>query len=217
MIGSHEDIQAAKLEDVHDFFKQYYAPNNASIAIVGDFDEATTRAWIEKYFGSIPRGPEVEPVDVHTAPITEERRAVVTDKVELPRVFMGWITAPILTPGDAEADIAAQIFAGGKASRLYKSLVYEQKIAQDVEASQYSLTLGSVFEVTVTAKPGHSAQEIEEAIDAELEDFAANGPTSGRTHRRQERDSVAHRHEPGEAGWLRRRRGSAQLLQPPSR
>ena len=177
VIGSHEDIQAAKLEDVHDFFKQYYAPNNASIAIVGDFDEATTRAWLEKYFGSIPRGPEVEPVDVHTAPITEERRAVVTDKVELPRVLMGWITAPIFTPGDAEAEIAAQILAGGKASRLYKSLVYEQKIAQDVDATQYSLTLGSIFEVTATAKPGHSAKEIETAIDAELENFVANGPT----------------------------------------
>jgi zinc protease len=177
VIGSHEDIQAAKLEDVHDFFKRYYAPNNASIAIVGDFDEATTRAWLDKYFGSIPRGSEVEPVDVHTAPITEERHAVVTDKVELPRVFMGWITAPIFTSGDAEADIAAQIFAGGKASRLYKSLVYEQKIAQDVEAAQYSLTLGSIFEITVTAKPGHSAKEIEEAIDTELENFVANGPT----------------------------------------
>jgi len=177
VIGSHEDIQAAKLEDVHDFFKQYYAPNNASLAIVGDFDEAATKAWIEKYFGSIPRGPEVEPVDVHTAPISEERRAVVTDKVELPRVLMGWITAPIFTPGDAEAEIAAQIFAGGKASRLYKSLVYEQKIAQDVGATQDSLTLGSVFEVTATAKPGHSAKEIETAIDAELEKFVANGPT----------------------------------------
>jgi zinc protease len=177
VIGSHEDIQAAKLDDVHDFFKQYYAPNNASIAIVGDFDEATTRAWLEKYFGSIPRGPEVELVDVHTAPITEERRAVVTDKVELPRVLMGWITAPVLRPGDAEADVAAQILAGGKASRLYKSLVYEQKIAQDVGAGQYSLTLGSVFEINATAKPGHSAKEIEEAIDAELEGFVANGPT----------------------------------------
>jgi zinc protease len=177
VIGSHEDIQAAKLEDIHGFFKQYYAPNNASIAIVGDFDVATTKAWLEKYFGSIPRGPEVEPVNVYTAPISAERRAVVTDEVELPSVGMGWITAPIFKAGDAEAEIAAKIFAGGKASRLYQALVYEQKIAQDVEASQYSMTLGSVFEIWSTAKPGHSAQEIEAAIDAELAEFVANGPT----------------------------------------
>ncbi|MBW2715702.1 MAG: insulinase family protein [Deltaproteobacteria bacterium] len=177
VIGSHEDIQAAKLEDVHDFFKQYYAPNNASIAIVGDFDEDTTKAWIEKYFGSIPRGAAVEPVDVRTAPITEERRAVVTDEVELPRVYMAWITPPIFTPGDAEAMIAAKIFGGGKSSRLYKALVYEQKIAQNVWVGLYPLSLGSVLEISATAKPGHSAKEIEQAIDAELKDFVANPPT----------------------------------------
>src|SRR5574341_120739 len=132
VIGSHEDVQAARLQDVHEFFKKYYAPNNASLAIVGDIDIAKTKALVEKYFGTIPRGPEVDAVNVQTPPITEERRAVVTDRVELPRVYMTWITAPIFKPGDAEAVVAARILGGGKASRLYESLVYRKKIAQTV-------------------------------------------------------------------------------------
>jgi zinc protease len=177
VMGSHEDIQAAKLEDVRDFFTKYYAPNNASLAIVGDIDVAKTKAMVEKYFGTIPRGPAVEPVNVQTAPITEERRAVVTDRVELPRVYMAWITAPIFKPGDAEAGVAAHVLGGGKASRLYKSLVYEKKIAQSVDAEQQSLALGSVFQITATAKPGHTAEELEAAIDAELDTLATRGPT----------------------------------------
>ena len=177
VIGSHEDIQAPKLEDVRDFFRRYYCPNNASLAIVGDIDVARTKALVEKYFGSIPRGPEVPKVAAKTPPITAERRAVVTDKVELPRVYVSWITSPIFKPGDAEADLAARILGGGKASRLYKSLVFDRQIAQDVHASQQSLTLGSVFQITATAKPGHTPEELEQAIDAELASMAKDGPT----------------------------------------
>jgi zinc protease len=177
IIGSHEDIQAAKLEDVRDFFRRYYAPNNASIAIVGDIDVAATKALVEKYFGSIPRGPAVTPVDVKTPPIEAERRAVVKDKVELPRVYLAWITPPIFQPGDAEADLTARILGGSKASRLYRSLVFDKKIAQTVTSNQQSLQLGSVFQISATAKPGHTAEELQKAIDAELATFAAGGPT----------------------------------------
>jgi len=177
IIGSHDDIQAAKLEDVRDFFRRYYAPNNASIAIVGDIDVAATKALVEKYFGSIPRGPAVTPVDVKTPPIASERRAVVTDKVELPRVYLAWITPPIFQPGDAEADLTARILGGSKASRLYRSLVFDKKIAQTVTANQQSLHLGSVFQISATAKPGHTAEELQKAIDTELATFAGSGPT----------------------------------------
>ena len=178
IIGSHEDIQAAKLDDVRDFFKRYYCPNNASLVLVGDFDTAKTKAMIEKFFGSIPRGEPVPPITVSTPSITEERRISMTDKVTLPRVFMAWITSPIYKPGDAEANLAADILGGGKASRLYKSLVYSKQIAQDVSVSQNSYQLGSAFQITATVKPGHTVEEVEAAIDEELARFAAEGPTT---------------------------------------
>jgi zinc protease len=176
VIGSHADIQAAKLEDVRNFFRLYYAPNNASLAIVGDFDPAATRKLVEKYFGSLKRGNPVPNINVQTPPITAERRAVVKDRVELPRVYMAWITSPIFKPGDADADLAAIVLGGGKSSRLYKMLVYEKQIAQDVSAQQYSLVLGSVFQIQATARPGHTADEIEKAIEAELVRFRESGP-----------------------------------------
>jgi zinc protease len=176
VMGSHADIQAAKLEDVKRFFKQYYAPNNASLVIVGDFDTAATKALVEKYFGPLKRGEPVPPITATTPPVTSERRRVVTDRIELPRVSMAWITSPFFKPGDADADIAATILGSGRSSRLFKKLVYEKQIAQNVVAYQYSLTLGSMFRIDVTARPGHSAEEIEKAIDEELNAFRAAPP-----------------------------------------
>lgn len=178
VIGSHADIQAAKLEDVKHFFELYYAPNNASLAIVGDINPAATRKLVEKYFGSLKRGQEVPKVSVATPAITAERRAVVNDRVELPRLYMGWITSPIFKEGDADATIAATILGGGRASRLYKALVYEKQIAQDVTARQEGLMLGSVFQIQATARPGHSADEIEKAVDVELGRFRDAGPSA---------------------------------------
>ncbi len=121
VIGSHQDIQSAQVADVRKFFKQYYSPNNASIAIVGDIDKTKTRQLVEKYFGSLKRGPDVPAVHVTTPEITSERRVVVKDHVELPRLYMAWITPPIFKPGDAEADLAAGILGQGKSSRLYRT------------------------------------------------------------------------------------------------
>ena len=176
VIGSHADIQAAKLDDVKRFFKQYYAPNNASLAIVGDFDKAQTKALVTKYFGSLKRGPQVPAITATTPPITQERRKVVTDRVELPRLYVSWITSPFYKPGDADADIAATILGGGKSSRLYKKLVYEKQIAQNVSAQQQSLMLGSVFQIEVTARPGHTVEELEKAVDEELNVFRTTAP-----------------------------------------
>ncbi|HEX2713022.1 MAG TPA: pitrilysin family protein [Candidatus Acidoferrales bacterium] len=176
VIGSHADIQAAKLEDVKKFFKLYYAPNNATLAIVGDFDKPAAKKLVARYFGPLKSGANVPKINVLTPPITSERRAVIEDRVELPRVYMAWLTSPIYKEGDAEMDLAAAILGGGKSSRLYKKLVYEKQIAQDVAVDQQSVILGSVFEMRVTARPGHSAEEIEKAIDEEMERFCREGP-----------------------------------------
>jgi len=178
VIGSHADIEAARLEDVREFFQLYYAPNNASLAIVGDIDKPRTKALVEKFFGPIPAGKPVPSIEVKTPPITAERRAVVTDQVELPKVYLAWITDPIFKPGDAECDLIARILGGGKSSRLYKRLVYEKRIAQDVQAQQYSLALGSLFTIEATAKPGIKPEELEQNIDEEIEAFRKTGPTA---------------------------------------
>ena len=177
VIGSHEDIQAAKLDDVKDFFRRYYAPNNASLTIVGDINKAQVKKLVEKYYGSIPRGEPVPAIAATTPPITSERRATFTDKIPLPRVYMAWLTAPIFKPGDAEAGIAANILGGGKASRLYKTLVYEKQICQDVSVQQQSYSLASVFQITATLKPGKTVEEVEKTIDEELAKLAQEGPT----------------------------------------
>jgi zinc protease len=176
VIGSHEDIQAVKLDDVRRFFRQYYSPNNASLAIVGDFEPARARTLVEKYFGSLKRGPDVPAIKADTPDITSERRKVVTARVELPRVYMAWLTSPILTPGDADADLASNILGGGRSSRLYRSLVYEKQIALSVSAFQYSLILGSIFQIEATARPGHTVEELEKAIEEELAAFRARPP-----------------------------------------
>jgi zinc protease len=178
VIGSHADIQAAQLTDVKNFFKQYYVPNNASLAIVGDINKAETLALVEKYFGTLKRGADIPQVKVTTPPITEERRAVVKDRIELPRVYMAWIVPPIYTDADAYADISADILGGDKVSRLYKSLVYEKQIAQDVAVYNLSYTLGSVFTIQATAAPNHTLEEIENEIDAQLETFRTTPPSA---------------------------------------
>ncbi|MCS0660409.1 M16 family metallopeptidase [Massilia terrae] len=177
VMGSHADIQGAKLADVREFFRRYYGPNNASVVIAGDIDKAKTLALVRKYFGSFKRSEPVARRTVATPAITSERRVTVPDRIELPRVFIGWLTPPAYQPGDAELDVLAQILAGGKSSRLYKTLVYDRQIAQEVNASQNSYALASTFVVDVTARPGQSLHDIEAAVDAELAALRDNGPT----------------------------------------
>lgn len=183
VIGSHRDIEAARLDDVREFFRQYYSPNNASLTITGDIDPAKTKAWVEKYFGSIPSGPPVPKVTAVPAQIIAERRSKVTDQVELPRIYMGWITPAIFQPGDAESDLLAHILGVGKSSRLYKSLVYDKQIAQDVSVQNGNLSLGSVFELQVTAKPGVKPEDLEKAIDEELQKIRTEGPSQAELDR----------------------------------
>ncbi|MEW5925055.1 MAG: pitrilysin family protein, partial [Candidatus Zixiibacteriota bacterium] len=176
-IGRMEDLAAASLEDVQNFFKMYYTPNNASLCIAGDFDPAQAKEWVEKYFGPIPPGPAVERIEDWVPALNEEIRATVEDKVQLPRLYMAWHTPPYFAPGDAEFDLLAGVMSSGKSSRLYKSLVYDKQIAQDVAVYQASCEIGSTFNITVTAKEGHSLEEIEKEVNRILDDIAVNGVT----------------------------------------
>jgi zinc protease len=185
VIGSHADLAATELKDVQQFFRQYYTPNNASLAIVGDFDPVAARKLVEKYFGTLKRGPEVPKISATTPPIAAEKRLTVTDTVQLPRVYMAWLTPAIYKPGDAEADLAADILGGGKSSRLYKALVYDQQIAQAVQTTQESLILGSKFTIEATARPGHTAEELEKVINEELQRFVQQGPDATELQRAQ--------------------------------
>jgi len=183
VIGSHRDVEAAQLADVREFFCQYYSPNNASLTITGDIQPAQAKAWVEKYFGSIPSGPPVPKITAQPPQITAERRSQITDQVELPRIYMGWIMPSIFQPGDAESDLLAHILGVGKTSRLYKALVYDKQIAQDVSVQNSNLLLGSVLELQVTAKPGVKPEDLEKAIDEQLEKIQSEGPSQAELDR----------------------------------
>jgi zinc protease len=178
-IGSPADLDAASIEDVRAFFRKYYVPNNATLALSGDFDRKKTMALVEKYFGPIPRGPEVPRKKPSVVPHPGETRIQVEAGVELPRVYVSWSTPPIFGPGDAELDLVSHVLSGGKTSRLYKRLVYDLQIAQNVSASQSSMELASVFEISATAKPGHTAEELLKVIDEELGKLRSGGVTDG--------------------------------------
>ncbi len=176
-IGSMADLSAASYDDVTDFFKRYYGPNNASLSIAGDIDTAKTKALVEKWFRDIPAGPPVPPFSAGPARLLEEKRLVLEDKVQLPRLYMTWLTPPSFAPGDAELDVLASVLASGKNSRLYKRLVYELQIAQDVAAYQASARLGSSFLIVATARTGHSLPELEAVIQREIDRLKDQPPT----------------------------------------
>jgi zinc protease len=175
-IGYMEDLTAASYQDVVEFFKQYYAPNNASLVIAGDIDFDRTRALVEKWFGEIPRGAVVEPIAPPAAILTGVQNKTLTDKVALPRLYLAWLTPRFYAPGDSALDITSSVLAGGKNSRLYKRLVYDMQIAQDVSAFQQSAALGSQFQIVATARSGHSAEELRKVIDEELDRLRRDGP-----------------------------------------
>jgi zinc protease len=175
-IGSMEDLSAASLSDVVEFFKTYYVPNNASLVIAGDIEIEPTRKLVEKWFGGIPRGPETPPPTAPPAQLTEVNAKTITDRVQLPRLYMAWHTPAFYAPGDGAMDIVANLLTGGKNSRLYRRLVYDLQIAQDVNAAQQSQALGSAFLIVATARPGQTLEAIKGVIDEEIERLKATPP-----------------------------------------
>ena len=177
-IGSMEDLTAARYEDIVAFFKTHYAPNNASLVIAGDIDISRTRELVERWFGEVPRGPAVTPPAAPPAVLTEIKRKTLTDQVQLPRLYLGWLTPRVYGPGDAALDVVASILADGKNSRLYSRLVYEMQIAQDVAAVQQGAALGGSFLIVATAKPGATIEQIQKVIDEELDRMRREPPDS---------------------------------------
>jgi zinc protease len=187
VIGSHEDLTAATVQDVRDFFSRWYDPANASLVVAGDFDPKSTMAAIEHDFGSIPSHGSIPepPPPPPLSKITQVIAKTVTDNVELPKIVMAWRSPRHFAPGDAELDLIASVLASGKASRLYKSLVFEKKLAQSVEAEQSSGDIASRFIVSAIARPGVSLDKLEDAVLAEIASLRAKPVTDEELTRAQ--------------------------------
>jgi zinc protease len=181
VIGYMDDLTAASESDVVDFFKKYYVPGNASMVIAGDIDPVDVRKKVEYWFSDVKAGPKVEPLTVPPAALTTVIKETLTDRVELPRLYLAWLTPPLLQPGDAALDMVSGVLSRGKTSRLYKRLVYDLELAQDVSAEQNSSQYGSIYTIVVTARPSAdppatTLARIKRIVDEELDKLRAAPP-----------------------------------------
>jgi len=181
-IGQSEDLHSASFEDVREFFRTYYHPSNASLVVAGDIETGDALDRVRAHFEEIPSGPKPAPLQTSAA-VTAEKRLLLEDRIELPRLYLTWLSPAMFTDGDAEMDLLSDLFANGKVSRLYRTLVYERRIASEVMAFQNSRELSGFWQLLATAAPGHTLEELEDAIDAELAKLAAEGPTEDEMQR----------------------------------
>jgi zinc protease len=178
-IGSADDIRAARLDDVKAFFQTYYRPRNASLALAGDIDTDKVLGLATDYFGPLDSGTEPPPVVFSPPPaITSEVRLSLEDRVELPRLYIAWHSPALFAADDAELDLIGEVLASGKTSRLYRTLVYEQRMATEIAASQNSREIGGYFQIVATAAPGRTLAELERAISQVLATLTDGGPTA---------------------------------------
>ncbi|HYQ87150.1 MAG TPA: pitrilysin family protein [Bacteroidota bacterium] len=177
VIGYMEDLNAAALEDVHQFFRTYYAPNNATLVIAGDFNPGEAKEWVEKYFGAIPAGQKIDRPQAVELGLPAEHAVTYEDKVQLPRLYVTWHSPATNTREDAVMKVVAEILSSGKNSRLYKPLVYERQVAQSANAAQGDMEIAGLFQITVTAKPGRNLTEMKTVVDSVLADLLAHGVT----------------------------------------
>jgi zinc protease len=177
-IGSHEDIEAATLEDVHTFFRTHYVPDNATLTVVGDFDPATIEGLVTQMFGGVPAGGlALQGAAPAPATLTEQVVIRKQDAVPVQKVWIAWHSPAFFAAGDAELDLLANLLGDGKQSRLYAALVHDQQIAKDISARQSSNQYGSVFYIQATAAKGHDTDEIVEAVDTILEELRQTPPS----------------------------------------
>ena len=176
-IGSMEDLNAASLDDVKEWFETYYGASNAVVVLAGDITPEQALSKVEHYFGDIDPGPALTKPERWIAKRNESSRDVLYDQVAQARLTKSWNTAAFGEADNVYLEIAARVLAGGKNSRLYKRLVYQDQIASSVSASQLGLEIAGIFEIQAYAKPGVSLSAIEVAIDEELEEFLRKGPT----------------------------------------
>jgi zinc protease len=178
VIGSMEDLSAATEEDVKSFFRLYYAPNNAFLAIVGDFDPVQAKAWVQKYFGDIPRGKDITRPSVAPVVLDAERRLVYEDRVQLPRLYVQWPTVGEKHEDRFALDVLGAVLSGPRTARLTKALVYDKQSAASVAAFQGTNEDVGDFAMTITPRPGHTLTDLEQAADAVIEKLKAEGPTA---------------------------------------
>lgn len=176
VIGYMDHLGAASYQDVVEFFRRYYAPGNASMVIAGDVDPRQVRARVEHWFADMPAGEAVAPLQAERPTITAARRLLLEDRVQLPRLYMRWLTPAAYADDDAALIVLGRVLAGGKNSRLYRRLVYELQIADDVGAYQGGSLLNGEFQVVATARAGHTLVEIDAIILEELARLAAAPP-----------------------------------------
>jgi zinc protease len=181
-IGEIADLHAARLEEVQAFFRRYYHPANASLAIAGDVGRDEALSLARSYFGDIEPGPPAAPVAA-SAVLDEDVRLVLEDRVELPRLYMSWLSPAMFGPEDADLDLAADLLANGKTSRLYRRLVFEERLATDVSSGQNSREIAGFFQITATAAPGHTLGEIEAVVLDEIARVADIGPSADEMER----------------------------------
>ena len=191
-IGSQEDLDAALLEDAKDFFRRYYAPSNASIAIAGDFEADEAKRLIELYFGEIPPGPALDRVGRMDSTLRGEMRITAPDKVQVPRLYLVWPSGRIFDQQEAPLEVLATVLSDGKSSRLYRSLVYERQIARDVRVGSYAQELAGEFHVQATASPGHTLEEIQDVVEAELDRVRREPPSDQEMSRARNRIESQH-------------------------
>jgi zinc protease len=178
-IGTPGDLDAATFEDVKQFFRTWYLPNNATLVVAGDIDSARAKELVTQYFGSIKRGPDPQPKkSAALVKLTGEKRLRVEADVELPRLVISWPTPAQYSKEDGELDLVAEVLSSGKTSRLYKRLVYDLQIAQDVSAYQASAQLGSQFDISVTIKKDKDPAKVLAIVDEELAKLRATPPTA---------------------------------------
>ncbi len=181
-IGDAEDIRAMELAEVQAFYSRFYHPANASLTLAGAIGEDEAFELAERYFGDLAAGPVPEPVRAST-PDLQAKHLVLEDRVELPRHYMAWHTPAMFAPGDAELDLATDILANGKTSRLYRTLVFERRLALDVGAHQASREIGGYALIVATVAPGRSVAEVDAVIRETVADLAAQGPSAAELER----------------------------------
>jgi len=178
VIGSMADLSAASEEDVKSFFRLYYAPNNAFLSIVGDFDTAQAKAWITRYFGDIPRGTAIKRPDVQPVTLASSQRLVMEDRVQVPRLFVVWPTVGSKHDDRFALSVLGSILSGPRTARLTKALVFDEQAAASVSAGQDSSEDVGDFSVSITPRPGHSLTDLEIAADAVIDRLKRDGPTA---------------------------------------
>ena len=178
VIGSMADLSAASEEDVKSFFRLYYAPNNAFLSIVGDFEPAQAKTWVAKYFDGVPRGRAITRPAVNPVKLTEEKRLVFEDHVQVPRLYVQWPSVGEKSDDQYALDVLGAILTGPRTARLTRALVFEQQAAANVSARQGSNEDVGEFLMVITPRPGHSLTDLEAAADSVIEKMKADGPTA---------------------------------------